>query len=139
MTRGLSLGGHTTAGGTLYAAHGITGARGQAMAGFPAVTEIGLPALEQGAHLGLNRAGCGALLAIIANIQDTNLIHRSDPQTHRALQEDLRKLLAESPFPDIAVLERLDDAFIRKNLSPGGSADLLAASYLLYFLRALTN
>ena len=31
-------------------------------------------------------------------------------------------------------LEQLDRQFIEKNLSPGGSADLLAATYFLHFL-----
>ena len=48
-------------------------------------------------------------------------------------------LLAENPYPGRDILEQLDDRFIQKNLSPGGSADLLAASYFLYFLHALTN
>ena len=139
MVRNISLSGHETAGGKLYAAHGITGARGQAMAGFPAVINIGLPALEQGLHLGLNRAGCGALLAIMAQAEDTNLIKRSDPDSHKALQEELRVLLEKDPYPDAATLAQLDDRFIEKNLSPGGSADLLAASYFLHFLSSLTN
>ena len=79
------------------------------------------------------------MLAILAQIEDTNLIHRSDPATHNTLQAELRSLLAENPYPSRAILEQLDDRFIQKNLSPGGSADLLAASYFLYFLRALTN
>lgn len=139
MTKGLSLSGHDTAGGKLYTAHGITGARGQAMAGFPAVINIGLPALKQGLHLGLNRAGCGALLAIMAQVDDTNLIKRSSPDAHRALQQELQRLLAQTPYPDRAWLERLDDRFIERNLSPGGSADLLAASFFLHFLSGLTN
>jgi len=48
-------------------------------------------------------------------------------------------LLAAAPYPDAAVLAQLDDRFIEKNLSPGGSADLLAATYFLYFLSSLTN
>lgn len=139
MTRNLSLDGHSTAGGKLYAAHGITGARGQARAGFPAVMNIGLPALEQGAHLGLNRAGCGALLAIMSQVDDTNLIKRSSPDDHRALQQELQRLLAQTPYPDQTALEQLDDRFIERNLSPGGSADLLAASFFLHFLSGLTK
>lgn len=139
MVQKLSLSGHNTAGGKLYAAHGITGARGQAMAGYPAVIQIGLPALKKGLHLGLNRAGCGALLAIMAQAEDTNLIKRSDPDAHRALQQELRNLIAGDPYPDAATLAQLDDRFIEKNLSPGGSADLLAASYFLHFLSGLTN
>lgn len=139
MTKNLTLSGHDTAGGRLYATHGIPGARGQAIAGFPAVINIGLPALEQGLHLGLNRAACGALLAIIAQVDDTNLIKRSSPEAHRALQQELRQLIAQTPYPDREVLEQLDDRFIERNLSPGGSADLLAASFFLHFLSGLTN
>ena len=139
MTKNLSLAGHDTAGGRLYTACGITGARGQAMAGYPAVIRIGLPVLRQGLHLGLNRAGCGALLAILAGTEDTNLIKRSDPKTHQRLQREIQEFLAPEPYPDAAALARLDDRFIEKNLSPGGSADLLAATYFLYFLSSLTN
>ena len=32
-------------------------------------------------------------------------------------------------------LEALDRAFIQKNLSPGGTADLLALTFLLHFLK----
>ena len=42
--------------------------------------------------------------------------------------------LAEIPYPDRQRLERLDREFISLNLSPGGSADLPAICYLLYFL-----
>lgn len=139
MVQNLSLSGHDTTGGRLYAAHGITGARGQAMAGYPAVVNIGLPALQKGLHLGFNRAGCGALLAILAGTEDTNLIKRSDPKTHKRLQQEIQELLAAAPYPEEAVLAQLDDRFIEKNLSPGGSADLLAATYFLYFLSSLTN
>ena len=84
-------------------------------------------------------AGCGALLAILAGTEDTNLIKRSDPKTHQRLQREIQEFLAPEPYPDAAVLARLDDRFIEKNLSPGGSADLLAATYFLYFLSSLTN
>lgn len=134
MTKNLSLAGHDTAGGRLYAAYGITGARGQAMAGFPAVTKIGLPALLGGLDLGLNRAGCGALLAILAQVEDTNLIKRGGLEGLKKLQAELQTLRRKDPYPAPSVLEKLDDDFIRENLSPGGSADLLAASFFLYFL-----
>ena len=43
-------------------------------------------------------------------------------------------MLEENPFPSMADIEALDKEFIEKNLSPGGSADLLAMTYLLYLL-----
>jgi len=130
-----------TAGQRLYALHGITGIRGQAEQGFPAVLEAGLPALKKGIEAGLsvNDAGCGALLAILATATDTNLIARSDLQTQQQIQSQIAAMLQDTPFPEKTALEALDKEFIQKNLSAGGSADLLAASYFLYFLSGLTN
>lgn len=45
------------------------------------------------------------------------------------------ELLARTPYPDEAALRALDDRFIAANLSPGGSADLLALCYLLHFFK----
>ena len=73
-----------TVGQKLYAQYGITGIRGQAEAGFPAVLHTGLPVLEEGVLAGfsLERAGCGALLAMLTACADTNLVARSDGQGH---------------------------------------------------------
>ena len=126
-----------TAGQKLYVQYGITGVRGQVEAGLPAVLEHGLPALEQGLAQGydINRAGCGALLAILAHSTDTNIIARSSRERQLALVDELNALLAQTPYPDEAVLAALDDRFIAEHLSPGGSADLLALTYLLHFFR----
>lgn len=125
-----------TAGERIYAQYGITGVRGQAEAGFPAVSEAGLPILRQGLSRGLsfNDAGCVALLHLIAATDDTNLIHRSDRATQLRVREQIRVLLEKEPFPGIEVIEDLDKEFIKKNLSPGGSADLLAVTYFLQFI-----
>ena len=128
-----------TAGQRIYVRYGITGIRGEAEGGFPAVRHAGLPRLEQGLAMGLSlhQAGCAALLALIAESDDTNLIARSSRETQLRVREQIRRLLEETPFPDRDTLKRLDDAFIRENLSPGGSADLLAMTYMLYFLKRL--
>lgn len=126
-----------TVGQRLYLHHGITGVRGQLEAGLPAVGEVGLPVLEKGLTLGksLNDAGCAALLAMIAADTDTNLIARGGLQVQREISRRISELLEQEPYPSPRMLERLDAEFIEKNLSPGGSADLLAVCYLLHFLR----
>ena len=125
-----------TAGQKLYARYGITGIRGQAEQGFPAVKRTGLPVLQQGLSKGLslNDAGCAALLHILCTVEDTNLITRSNPETAKAIVKKISQLLAHTPFPAPDVLETMDREFIEQNLSPGGSADLLAATYFLHFL-----
>lgn len=126
----------TTAGQRLFAQHGITGVRGQAEQGFPAVLQVGLPVLEQGLQQGLslNDAGCAALLHILAATDDTNMVSRSNMATAKAVAAELGALLAQTPYPDQETLLALDRAFIEQNLSPGGSADLLAATYFLHLL-----
>ncbi len=125
-----------TAGERIYAIHGISGVRGQAEAGFPAVAEVGLPVLQQGLAngLSLNDAGCVTLLHLMAAADDTNLIHRSDYATAQQVRRDVTALLQKDPFPALSVITEMDEDFIKRNLSPGGSADLLAATYFLYFL-----
>lgn len=133
---GITLDNAKTAGEKIYAQHGISGVRGQAEQGFPAVLEVGLPVLKQGLcqGLSLNDAGCAVLLHLIAATDDTNLIHRSDRQTQLEIKERVSQLLDKNPFPDLQTIEELDKEFIQKNLSPGGSADLLALTYFLFFI-----
>lgn len=125
-----------TPGEHIYTRYGITGVRGQAEAGFPAVCKAGLPILRQGLSKGLsfNDAGCVTLLHLIAATDDTNLIHRSDRATQLQIREQIAAQLEKEPFPGTEAIEELDKEFIKKNLSPGGSADLLAITYFLLFI-----
>lgn len=141
MTRGivekeLTSSKGNTVGEELYCKHGVTGVRGQAEQGFPAVLEAGLPKLKSGlqAGLSLNDAGCAALLSLLTATDDTNFIHRCSLTEQKSLCRQIAELLSQNPFPSGEVLKQLDDTFISKNLSPGGSADLLALTYFLYFI-----
>ena len=126
-----------TAGQKLYVQYGITGIRGQVEAGLPVVLHHGLPVLENGLKLGydINRAGCAALLEILVHSTDTNMIARSSRERQLAWVARVKELLAQTPYPDEEALVELDDQFIAENLSPGGSADLLALTYLLHFFK----
>ena len=125
------------AGERLYAEYGITGVRGQAEAGYPAVLHTGLPVLEEGVENGLSleRAGCAALLAMLTATADTNMIARSDRQTAGRISREVALLLARDRYPDAEKLRALDALFTENDLSPGGTADLLAAVFFLYFLK----
>lgn len=115
----------------LYLEQGVTGIRGEVLAGLPAVRETALPALRAFLSEGLSRndAGVYTLLAIIARGGDSNLLARGGPEKAAWAQKQARLLL---PKPPMAAVEALDKAYIAQNLSPGGSADLLAVSYFLY-------
>lgn len=132
----------STAGEKLYHAYGVTGIRGEAAAGFPTAAQVGLPVLEQALRDGKSpdEAGGITLLHLMASAADTNLMKRASREEQLLLQKNLRERL-QRPVTR-ADLAFLDQDFIRRNLSPGGSADLLAVCWLLHFLAedpALSN
>ena len=120
-----------TAGERLYLQYGIRGIRGEAADGFPSVKNIGLPHFRQARAEGVSQNGAGVLtlLHLIAQVQDTTLYHRGGCDGAQWAAAAAKKLL---PCPSNAQIAQLDDAFIARNLSPGGCADLLAATYFLH-------
>ncbi|NYB73670.1 triphosphoribosyl-dephospho-CoA synthase CitG [Sedimentibacter hydroxybenzoicus DSM 7310] len=127
-----------TFGEKLYATYGITGIRGEAASGFASVKNYGLPILKELIEKGysLNHACSLTLLNLIANVKDTNIIARSSIEILREVQLQTNNLINERGIENISIGEimDLDNQFIGKNLSPGGCADLLAITLMLYFL-----
>ena len=124
-----------TAGQRLYLRYGLTGVRGEAERGFP-LAETGLSVLRAGLDAGLsvNDAGCAALLSILAEGTDTNAVHRSSLARAREVSAEADAIRRAEPFPSRERLAAFDRELTRENISPGGSADLLAITYFLYFL-----
>ncbi len=144
MTRGLTAADYTglteesarTAGQRFYLRYGITGVRGEMEAGLPVVARYGLPLLTKLLSEGKNKdeAGAAVLLSIMAHMTDTNLLARSDRETQQRASAWASAILEEEDCPSRKTLEQMNEAFVKKNLSPGGSADMLAACWLLYFI-----
>ena len=124
-----------TGGEQQYHRYGLTGARGEAASGFRTVTAVALPALESALNEGkpLEDACLHALLSLMAQVQDSNIIRRAGTDGQQWVMEQSQNLL-QSGYTR-ADLQRLNEAFVQKNISPGGSADLLAAACFLHFCR----
>ena len=73
-------------------------------------------------------------MSLIANVQDTNLYHRGGMEGAKWAASAARELAATDYAHLLSQAEALDDAFIQRNLSPGGCADLLAVTYFLHTL-----
>lgn len=114
----------------LYRERGISGIRGEMMKGLPSVS-MALREFRCALRNGSSRndAGVIALLHLIASVDDTNLWHRGGQEGAEYAANAANELLRIDP--GIEQVEALDDAFIARNLSPGGCADLLAATYLI--------
>lgn len=127
-----------TYGERLYVHHGITGIRGEAAQGFTSVKKYGLPILKSLLQKGfsINDAGALTLLNLIANVKDTNIISRSDINTQNLVQQEIKNFIEFKKLENISIKEikEIDNKFISMNLSPGGCADLLAITYMLYFI-----
>lgn len=119
--------------------YGVSGARGEAQRGFPHVVRVGLPRLIAARHAGLaeNEARLDALLAIMAQLDDTCLLHRGGWSALVAAKTGARLVLAcggSSSASGRQALAQLDADLLARNASPGGSADLLAATLFLDFV-----
>ena len=128
--------GGDTAGERLYLQENLRGIRGEVADGLPSAVTIGLPAYKAGLSRSLspNDAGAVALLHLISKVRDTNLYHRGGTHGAAWAASSAQTLLQASAYPPIPLIEELDDAFISRNLSPGGCADLLAVTYFLHSL-----
>ena len=126
-----------TGGEQQYKQYGLTGARGEAASGFRTVAEIALPALEESLDHGAsaNEAGQATLLQLMATVMDSNIIRRAGMEGQQWVTQRAAQLLHEGYIQDD--LCALDAEMIRRNISPGGSADLLAVAWFLHFIKQM--
>jgi len=116
--------------------YGVPGARGEARAGFPHVISIGLPALRRAREQGASEthAQLDTLVAIMAHLPDTCLLHRGGLAALHAAQAGARAVIDAGGTSTIAgwdALLALDGDLLERWASPGGCADLLAACLFL--------
>jgi holo-ACP synthase/triphosphoribosyl-dephospho-CoA synthase len=128
-------------GETLHKSSGIWGVRGEARAGFPQVREHSLPVLRDklAAGFSVNDAGIAALLHLLAHTEDTNIVYRAGAGTLNRIQKDAAAFLEKRPSLEAmkTYARELDGKFAGENISPGGSADLLALTFFLDQLTAV--
>ena len=109
--------------------YGGRGVRGEAEAGFTSVIELALPAYRKARETRSHEeAALLALLALMERVDDTTVLHRAGRDGLFWLQEQagaVRKRFSPE------ALRALDGECIRRNISPGGCADLLAVMLLL--------
>jgi len=118
---------------------GAGGARLEAAQGFPSIYSVGLPALRRGEQLAPGNPEASrveACFALVAALEDTNLLHRGGPAGLKFARRTAGRFIREGGVGSSGWLDRAEavhNRFIALHLSPGGSADLLAMSL---FVRA---
>jgi triphosphoribosyl-dephospho-CoA synthase len=116
--------------------YGTAGARGEAYVNFPHVVKIGLPALKAARTSGRTErdSRLTALLAIMSHLDDTCVLYRGGPEAQRIVHEGAARVIEVggpgSPKGNSALIA-LGQELVSQRISPGGCADLLAATLFL--------
>ena len=111
------------------------------MAGFPALREIGLPAINKflAQDQDVEKVHIQTLLTLLEKVEDTNILIRTNMEMLKYARAQAQRILSlGGAFTDegLQALWKLNDDFVEKNLSPGGTADLLICT--IFWQKLLT-
>ena len=114
----------------------VPGAREEAQGGFPHIIDCALPQLHRSRSLGASEseAQVDALLAVMARLCDTCVLSRGGLPALNAMHQGAQAVLAAGGMRTMAgkqLLRHLEHRMLADNTSPGGAADLLAATLFL--------
>jgi triphosphoribosyl-dephospho-CoA synthase len=134
-----------THGERLYKEYGYKGIRGEVESGFSSVRRSSLEVLRNwngNSKLPMNDLFLDILINLMAYSEDTNVIIRGGIESLVYVKEISTAFLEAGGMrqPDAKEkLQKMNCDFIKKNISPGGSADLLAVSIFLGMLEGILN
>jgi triphosphoribosyl-dephospho-CoA synthase len=114
----------------------VPGAREEAQQAFPHVMKLALPQLlsSRANGAGESEARIDALMAIMTSLSDTCVLSRAGMTGLNAMRQGAQAVLlagGSSCTAGRAALAHLDAQMLALNASPGGAADLLAATLFL--------
>lgn len=132
-----------THGERLFKQFGYKGIRGEVESGFATILKTSIPILRKwnsNKDLSLNDIFLQMLMAIITESEDTNIVIRGGIENLQYVKKVSKEFLESGGMYQINSKEKLqhiNNCFIEKNISPGGSADLLAVSIFLGLLEGI--
>ena len=121
----------------LYLKHKIRGIRGEAEEGIPTVFKFSLGFYKDSAELSINDRLVHTLLGIMQFCDDSTIIHRHNTQVLLEVQQRAKRIVCAGGMKSEQgreMIESMCHEFVEKNISPGGSADLLGVTVFLYFV-----
>jgi triphosphoribosyl-dephospho-CoA synthase len=116
--------------------YGALGARGEASNGFPHVVEFGLPILRERRAAKCSEEICrlDALLSLMSQVDDTCVLYRGGSEALSFVKSGAQAVLIVAGYGSasgLKLMREFDRELIARHISPGGSADLLAATIFL--------
>lgn len=110
----------------------LKGALDNAREGYATLFDDWLPFYDSHIRMGDTHVMHRTLLRIMASLDDTNIVYRTDLDTLRTVQREAAEVLADF---SIDALEAMNASFVQRNISPGGSADMLSLVVFLHAFR----
>lgn len=125
-----------TNGEKLFLKNGIKGIRGEAESGYASLREVVLPSLRKYQFLEPEERYLRVFVELMSSVEDSNIYHRGGTEGVSFVKKEASAIKKNKYSKKVLVsqLKILDEKMIQRNLSPGGSADLLS---LGIFLNAL--
>lgn len=111
--------------------HRVMGALDFAKDGYSRLFNDWLPAYRRYLAEDAVTANHRLLLLIISELDDTNVIHRVGFEQAQQVKREARELLDNF---DLSKLEQMNRDYIAFNISPGGSADMVALTIFIHWI-----
>ncbi|MDL2300989.1 triphosphoribosyl-dephospho-CoA synthase CitG [Lachnospiraceae bacterium OttesenSCG-928-D06] len=125
-----------------FCRYGTGGIRLEASKGYPLLFQVALPELEKGIaeKREWNLIKLQTLMVLMKQTEDSNIIFRHNQQVLACVQQEAADFVKRGGAYQegaIEILVKMDRDFIRRNISAGGCADLLAAAIFLWKLKQI--
>jgi len=126
----------------LFFKYKTEGVRGEVERGIPTVFNFALDFYKQNLELNVNDRLVHTLIGIMQICDDSTIIYRHNPQVLTEVREKSTEIIKFGGMKTNIGRRKIDslcEEFIKKNISPGGSADLLGATIFLYLVEQYMN
>ncbi|WP_379144892.1 triphosphoribosyl-dephospho-CoA synthase CitG [Paenibacillus sp. sgz500992] len=126
----------------IYLKYKIEGIRGEVERGMPIVFQYSLELFKQNADLSINDRLVHTLIGLMAQCNDTTILHRHSIEKLESVKEKARVIIEIGGMKSTQGKERIakmSQEFITEKISPGGSADLLAITVFLFLVEQYMN
>ena len=124
---------HKSHGDEIYLTHHLKGLRGEALNGFEIL--FGIPSFNETPSLLKNHE---YLINLMSVLDDTTIIHKTNIETLNEVKSTFSELVDKGGYKsNVKLIKQISDDYIKRNISPGGSADLLVLKIIFEELKYL--
>lgn len=138
----LKNGNELSHGEKLYIKYNTEGIRGEVERGLPTVFEFSLDWYKQSKDLNINDRLVHTLIGIMQSCDDSTIIHRHSIEVLNEVKKRSKEIISIGGMRSEEgriIINNLCEEFVKRNISPGGSADLLGVTIFVDLVEEYMN